>query len=430
MNNTLFRPSAGASALVSKYAGNGPRYTSYPTAPQLREDFDLESFLADCGASSKSCQSPLSLYVHVPFCRDICYYCACNKIVTRDCSASRRYLDAMHREIAMLAPLHGSSRPVRQMHWGGGTPTYLDHAELTELMHELASNFQLLDKGHREYSIELDPRTTGKGCIALLKGLGFNRISLGIQDFDPLVQKAVNRVQPLAMVRDLVEQIRRYGFRSLSFDLIYGLPHQDQYTMEATLAKVLALRPDRIACYNYAHLPERFSSQRAIDRLSLPSPQKKLAIQGLIADMLQAGGYRHIGLDHYVLPEDDLALAQQQGHLQRNFQGYSIQMADDLIGIGVSAISQIGDFYVQNARVLDEYYCLLLQDRLPLSRGYRLNREDKLRRHVIMELICNLYLDITDCEQLHNVEFWTHFAKEADTLGSCSLYPGGRGWQR
>jgi oxygen-independent coproporphyrinogen-3 oxidase len=408
-------------ALVNKYSGNGPRYTSYPTAPQFSDDFPMESYLNQPFSDPASARADLSLYVHVPFCRDICYYCACNKIVTREAGASRRYLDKLHLEIQLQAELHGSSRPIRQLHWGGGTPTYLDHAELTELMHDLASHFHLLDQGHREYSIEIDPRTTNGDNIALLKGLGFNRISLGIQDFDPLVQRAVNRVQPFAMVSKLVDQIRSHDFRSLSFDLIYGLPNQDRYTMEATLDRVLQLRPERIACYNYAHLPERFSSQRAIDRLSLPTAASKLAIQEQIAEKLQQGGYLHIGLDHYVLPDDDLALAQQQGRLQRNFQGYSVQLADDLLGLGVSAISQIGDYYVQNVRNLDEYYNILEEGRLPLNRGYVMNSEDKLRRHVIMELICNMYLDVADCNLLYDMDFNSHFSSELELLKSMAV---------
>jgi oxygen-independent coproporphyrinogen-3 oxidase len=418
MNNIMNTMHVADHALVNKYSGNGPRYTSYPTAPQFSDDFPMQSYLDQQSNSPATARSDLSLYVHVPFCQDICYYCACNKIVTREAGASRRYLEKLHREIELQAELHGSSRPIRQLHWGGGTPTYLDRAEMTELMHDLASHFHLLDQGHREYSIEIDPRTTNGDSIALLKGLGFNRISLGIQDFDPLVQQSVNRVQPFNMVSKLVDQIRQHDFRSLSFDLIYGLPNQDRHTMDATLDKVLQLRPERIACYNYAHLPERFSSQRAIDRMSLPSAATKLTIQEHIAAKLQQGGYLHIGLDHYVLPDDDLARAQQQGRLQRNFQGYSVQLADDLLGLGVSAISQVGDFYVQNARGLDEYYSMLGEDRLPLCRGYKMNSEDKLRRHVIMELICNLYLDVADCNLLHDIDFNSHFSSELEILKS------------
>ncbi|MEP5766590.1 MAG: oxygen-independent coproporphyrinogen III oxidase [Halieaceae bacterium] len=424
MERLVTRPGQIDQALVNKYSGNGPRYTSYPTAPQFSEEFAVDPYIADQTATRlrdvdslrAAGRDALSIYVHVPFCRDICYYCACNKVITRKPGAARRYLDALRQEIELQAQLHGDHRPVRQMHWGGGSPTYLDQAEMTELMHELASNFSLLDKGYREYSIELDPRTVAEGGIALLKGLGFNRVSLGIQDFDPLVQKSVNRIQPLGMVRKLVEQVRHFGFRSMSFDLIYGLPHQDRFTMEATLDKVIALRPDRIACYNYAHLPERFSSQRAIDRLSLPTAAEKLALQEQIAGQLQTAGYLHIGLDHYVLPDDDLAIAQQRGDLQRNFQGYSVSMAQDLVGLGVSSISQVGDYYVQNARTLDDYYALLAQGQLPVQRGYQISTEDKLRRHVIMALICNLQLDTSECKIPDEGDFWQHFASETVQL--------------
>jgi oxygen-independent coproporphyrinogen-3 oxidase len=413
MDRLVSAPSLQDSALVAKYAGSGPRYTSYPTAPQFRDDFDVASYLE---AVRRRDKGPLSLYVHIPFCQDICYYCACNKIVTRKPGTSRRYLEYLSREIAMQAELHGNQRPVRQMHWGGGSPTYLDNAEITELMHDLATRFKLLDSGLREYSIELDPRTTAPGALALMKGLGFNRVSLGIQDFDPLVQKAINRVQPLSMIRKMVDQIRHFDFRSMSFDLIYGLPHQDRYTMETTLEKVIALRPDRIACFNYAHLPDRFTSQRAIDRLTLPDAAQKLALQAQIAATLQDAGYHHIGLDHYVLPEDDLALAQSRGTLQRNFQGYSVQLADDLVGMGVSSISQVGDFYVQNARQLEHYYESLDRGELPIHRGYQTSAEDRLRRQVIMALICNLHLEIDQCEIPGDGDFWQHFAREAEAL--------------
>jgi oxygen-independent coproporphyrinogen-3 oxidase len=414
MDRLVAAPDAHDPALVRKYAGSGPRYTSYPTAPQFSDSFPVEDFITS--VRNRASQDPLSLYVHIPFCQDICYYCACNKVVTRQPGSARRYLDMLRVEIEQQSELHGSSRPIRQMHWGGGSPTYLDNAEVTELMHELATHFQLLSTGIREYSIELDPRTTAPGAVALMKGLGFNRVSLGIQDFDPLVQKAINRVQPLGMVRKLVEQIRHFDYRSISFDLIYGLPHQDRFTMDATLDKVIAMRPDRIACFNYAHLPQRFSSQRAIDRLTLPSPGEKLTLQAQIADKLNDAGYRHIGLDHYVLPTDDLAVAQTRGTLQRNFQGYSLHLADDLLGLGVSSISQIGDCYVQSTRQLDDYYRSLEKGELPIRRGYRLTREDKLRRHIIMELICNLHLDIAACELPEGDTFWQHFAAESGQL--------------
>jgi oxygen-independent coproporphyrinogen-3 oxidase len=402
--------------MAAKYACQGPRYTSYPTAPQLRLDFPLEQYCSWQRKDGAQRRAPLSLYVHLPFCRDICYYCACNKIVTRQRGAARTYLDHLQKEIAMQSELVGDRRPVTQMHWGGGTPTYLDNAEITELMHSLATHFRLLDKGYREYSIEVDPRAIGADTVALLKGVGFNRISLGIQDFDPLVQRSVNRIQPYEIVARLVQCIRSHDFRSLSFDLIYGLPHQDRVTMGETLSKVIALRPDRIACYNYAHLPERFLSQRAIDRLTLPQPEEKLLLAQLISHSLQEAGYLHIGMDHYVLPQDELAIAQREGRLQRNFQGYSLHMADDLLGLGVSAISQLGDFYVQNERDLPRYYALLEQERLAVTRGCRLTSEDRLRRHIIMTLISDLMLDIGDCNSQFGIDFRQRFWRELAAL--------------
>jgi len=398
--------------LAARYACEGPRYTSYPTAPQFRQDFPLDQYLTWQQREGDHKRAPLSLYLHLPFCKDICYYCGCNKIVTRKKGVARQYLDHLQREIEQQSRLVGGQRPITQMHWGGGTPTYLDNAQLTELMHILASHFRLLDKDYREYSIEIDPRTIDPGTIALLKGIGFNRISLGIQDFDPLVQQAVNRVQPYEVVAPLVDKIRSHHFRSLSFDLIYGLPNQDRSTMQETLRQVNSLRPDRIACYNYAHLPERFSSQRAIDRLNLPSPHEKLLLQQLISHRLQDAGYLHIGMDHYVLSHDELALAQQEGRLQRNFQGYSLLLADDLLGLGVSAISQMGDFYLQNERELNAYYARMDNGEHPASRGFRVSHEDKLRRYIIMSLICELKLEILECSRRFGIEFARTFHQE------------------
>ena len=402
--------------LAKKYASQGPRYTSYPTAPQFRQDFPLQDYRDWQATDGDHKRAPLSLYLHIPFCHDICYYCACNKIVTREKNVAQKYLARLQREIDLQSELVGDSRPITQMHWGGGTPTYLDHAQITELMHLLASHFKLLDKGYREYSIEIDPRTVDLSTIALLKGVGFNRISLGIQDFDPLVQKSVNRIQPYNQIAPLVDSIRAHDFRSLSFDLIYGLPHQDRHTMTETLRKVISLRPDRIACYNYAHLPERFLSQRAIDRLTLPEPNEKLLLHEIISHTLQDAGYQHIGMDHYVLPGDELAIAQVEGRLQRNFQGYSLQMADDLLGLGVSAISQIGDFYLQNERDIDSYYGLIDTGGLPITRGCKVSDDDKLRRHIIMSLISDLKLDIGECNRQFGIDFSRMFSRELEAL--------------
>tara|TARA_R110002049_G_scaffold49267_9_gene141176 strand:- start:2326 stop:3762 length:1437 start_codon:yes stop_codon:yes gene_type:complete len=403
-------------ALAEKYSCQGPRYTSYPTAPQFHEEFPRDQYTRWLCNNDERRNAPLSLYVHLPFCHDICYYCGCNKVVTREQHAVRNYLRRLKVEVEHQAFMVGSNRPVTQLHWGGGTPNYLDNAELTELMHVLASHFRLLDSGYREYSIEIDPRVTSFDTIALLKGLGFNRISLGIQDFDPQVQKAINRIQPYEQVAPLVENIRYNGFRSLSFDLIYGLPHQSSDTIGDTLEKVIALKPDRIACYNYAHMPQRFSSQRAIDRLALPSPDEKLLLQCIISQQLQDAGYLHIGMDHYVLPGDELAIAQREGRLQRNFQGYSLNIAEDMLGLGVSAISQLGDFYLQNERDLATYYEAIDQGKPTAYRGFKISREDKLRRFIIMSLICELKLDIAECNRCFGVDFHHRFRREIDRM--------------
>lgn len=420
-DNLICKPEANQAlqaevTLAAKYAAPGPRYTSYPTAAQFADDFAIQPYLDWVRHNTGQKTAPLSLYVHVPFCSNICYYCACNKIVTRDEGAAREYLSRLMTEIEHQSDLVGNNRPVTQMHWGGGTPTFLDNAELTELMHSLASHFRLLDKGYREYSIELDPRAVDKDSIALLKGLGFNRVSLGVQDLDPLVQKAINRIQPLRQIESLTESVRTHNFRSLNFDLIYGLPYQDCDSVAETLRRVIELAPDRIACYNYAHLPERFSSQRAIERLALPNPKEKLLLQRIISHRLQDAGYLHIGMDHYVLPTDELAVAQAEGRLQRNFQGYSLQLAEDLLGLGVSAISQLGDYYLQNARELDQYYSLLDSGRHPVNRGYRATGEDKLRRYIIMSLITELQLDMDECAERFGTDLSGHFHRELGEL--------------
>lgn len=402
-------------ALARKYACRGPRYTSYPAAPNFSDSFPRQRYL-DRQSSTDAGTRPLSLYIHVPFCDDICYYCACNKVVTRRPGVASDYLDRLEREIAMQSALFGERRVVTQMHWGGGTPTYLDSGEMTRLMHALSRHFTLQNSEDREYAIEIDPRTVDVASIALLKGLGFNRLSLGIQDFDPRVQRAINRIQTPAGVATLVDAIRAHGFRSLSFDLVYGLPLQDPDSMARSLAEVLWLRPDRIATYNYAHLPERFTPQRAIDRLTLPSPEAKLHMAELIARTLENAGYQHIGMDHFVLPHDELAQAQSRGRLQRNFQGYSLRLAEDILGLGVSAISQIGNFYLQNASQLDRYYGLVDDGELPLQRGYEMNAEDRLRRHVIMSLICDLHLSKTETTARFGIDFDSHFAAALDAL--------------
>jgi oxygen-independent coproporphyrinogen III oxidase len=408
---------AWSPALISKYDQAGPRYTSYPTALQFNEGFTETDYRTQT-ALLKNSIAPLSLYLHIPFCHDICYYCACNKIVTTKRQDARQYLDYLHQELALQGQLFSSHRKVTQLHWGGGTPTFLDAAEITELMHITSMYFSLLDDDSREYSIEIDPRTIKPDTIALLKGLGFNRLSLGVQDFDQQVQNAINRIQPVEMVRGITDAARRHHFKSISYDLIYGLPFQSVDTFERTLDEVIALSPDRIACYNYAHMPHRFTSQRAIDRLTLPSAAEKLLMLTSIAERLQIAGYVFIGMDHFVKPTDDLAIAQQRGKLQRNFQGYATCMAPDLVGIGMSSIGTIGDCHVQNHKVLKDYYQALDRGRLPVERGIVLTAEDKLRRYVIMQLICQFWLDFAEIKQLFGIDPRDHFADELKRLAA------------
>ena len=400
---------------LARYDVRSPRYTSYPTALQFRDDFTADDYTA-WWPNAASDITPLSLYVHIPFCRDICYYCGCNKIVTRCAEDARRYLNYLKKEIAMQAAVVGSKRPVLQLHFGGGTPTYFNGAELTELVYALASHFNLVNSGVREYSIEIDPRTVDRALLALLKGLNFNRISFGVQDFNEDVQRAINRIQPLSMVAELTESARAFGFDSINYDLIYGLPLQTPASFASTLRAVIALRPDRIALYNYAHLPERFSSQRALDRLPRPSATDKLTLLDLASDMLSEAGYLHIGMDHFVLPGDALALAQQQHVLERNFQGYSTSHAQDLVGLGVSAIGSTAYGYAQNAKELNTYYQLLDANRLPIVKGLRMSDDDRVRKFVIMQIICNLSLDFELLQQRLGLDFFDYFAAEQKTL--------------
>lgn len=414
MNSGSLAPVEWDRDLISKYDVQGPRYTSYPTALQFRNDFSIDEYRAlwQGGRSAAPNIAPLSLYVHLPFCENICYYCACNKIVTRKKEKTRDYLNHIETEIRLQSELVGRTRPVTQMHWGGGTPTFLNGAELTELMHSIASHFRLIDSESREYAIEIDPRTVDPALLALLKGLGFNRLSLGIQDFNPQVQQAINRVQSYEQVAQLMAAARRFSFKSVSFDLIYGLPHQSTATLQTTLNQVIALNPDRIALYNYAHLPDRFPTQRSIDRLALPTAQEKLAMLAQANGQLRDAGYLNIGMDHFVRPSDELALAQQRGQLQRNFQGYSTCMAQDLLGLGVSAITSTRDGFAQNTRDLQRYYAALNANQLPIERGLQLTDDDQVRKHVIMRLICNFELDLDDFAIRFGTTLQHYFAAE------------------
>lgn len=401
--------------LIRRYDTAGPRYTSYPTAVQFHEGFAAEHYRAQAEASNASGR-PLSLYVHIPFCDTVCYYCACNKVVTKDRGRARPYLDRLYREIGMQAALFDNSRPVEQLHLGGGTPTFISHEEMAELMATLASHFQLLDDDTGEYGIEIDPREVGGDTLALLRRLGFNRLSLGVQDFDPRVQRAVNRIQPASQTLHVLEEARQVGFRSISVDLIYGLPLQTPASFAVTVERMIEAGPDRISVFNYAHLPERFKPQRRINEQDLPSPADRLLIlQQTIAQLTEAG-YVYIGMDHFARPDDELAVAQREGTLYRNFQGYSTHAHCDVIGLGVTSIGMVQDCYAQNHHDLERYYARIDAGELAVFRGVELDADDRLRRDVITALICHFRLDFRDLESRHGIVFWDYFECELEAL--------------
>ncbi len=401
--------------LIRRYGGRGPRYTSYPTALQFGEDVG-EAQYRDNAMASNATGAPLSIYVHIPFCRSLCYYCGCNKIVTRNERRVARYLADLEREIEMQAELFAADRQVMQMHFGGGTPTYLDTPRLTQLIDKLDGAFSFGDNKQREFSIEIDPRTVDPGRMADIADLGFNRLSLGIQDFNPVVQLAVNRMQSFEEIAALMAAARGNGVRSISFDLIYGLPHQTRASFRDTLQHVIEMRPDRLAVYNYAHLPERFKGQRMIDADAIPSADEKLDILDLTIDRLTDAGYEYVGMDHFALPEDDLVIAQRDGTLQRNFQGYSTYGDCDLIGLGVSSIGSIGSMLAQNSPSTAEYQNTIEQGRLPIVRGIQLDNDDRLRAEVIQSLMCFDELDTARFGSEHEIEFDRYFAAEIERL--------------
>lgn len=401
--------------LIARHDGSGPRYTSYPTADRFTQGHAVPNYLN--ALHSRQAQRPgaaLSLYVHLPFCDTVCYYCACNKIATKDRGRADVYLDYLEREIALVRAEFDQQPEVSQLHFGGGTPTFLTNAQFERLMAILKKGFTF--KPDAELSIEVDPRRLHDGILALLARHGFNRMSLGVQDLDPVVQKAVNRIQPPELTQSVLEQGRALGYKSINLDLIYGLPHQSVKTMEATLVTVLGWRPDRIALYSYAHLPERFMPQRRIDVAMLPAPSEKLAMLKLAVTTLLDAGYVYIGMDHFALPGDELAVALDEGTLQRNFQGYSTQADCDLIALGVSAISRIGDVYAQNHRVLEDYYEALDQRMLPLSKSLVMTRDDQVRKAAIHDLLCQSVILIPDFEQQWGLSFADYFAADLAAL--------------
>lgn len=393
----------------------GPRYTSYPTADRFVEAFGTDDYLQALQQRKHGPRVlPLSVYVHLPFCASLCYFCACNKIVTRHPERADEYLDHLAREIELQVAQLGRGAAVSQLHLGGGTPTFLDDAALGRLMTMLRDNFTLAPDG--EYAIEIDPRTIDAARLANLKTLGFNRLSFGVQDFDPAVQRAVHRIQPAAQVFDLVAEARSIGFASINVDLIHGLPLQTADSFDRTLAQICTLRPDRIALYAYAHMPERFRPQRRIDAHDLPGSTTKIRMLSRSIATLKAEGYVYIGMDHFALPGDALAVAKRQGRLHRNFQGYSTQPDGDLLALGVSAIGRIGSTYSQNAKSLAEYYDLIEQRRLPVVRGLALSRDDVLRRAVIMALMCQGQINYESIALGHLVDFQSYFSKEIEAL--------------
>ena len=403
--------------LLRRFDVAGPRYTSYPTADRFVEAFtenDYQQALSQRRTGPSALSLPLSLYVHIPFCESLCYYCACNKIITKHHSRSADYLRYLAREIDLHVEHLGLGQPVTQLHLGGGTPTFLSDDELRELMGMLRRSFSMTPGG--EYSIEIDPRTVTGQRLETLAGLGFNRISFGVQDFDPEVQKAVHRIQPAEQVFELVAQARAIGFDSINVDLIYGLPKQTPESFDRTLAQINELRPDRIALYAYAHLPERFKPQRRIISSELPGAGSKVAMLARSLEALSEKGYVYIGMDHFALPNDALAVAKRQGRLHRNFQGYSTQPDCDLIALGVSAIGKVGATYSQNAKTLEEYQDLLDHGKLPVVRGLALNRDDLARRAVIMALMCQGQVLFESIELAWLVDFREYFAPELEQL--------------
>jgi len=417
-------------ALIRKHDVSGPRYTSYPTADRFVGAFGegtYKHWLARRDIADPS--QPVSLYVHLPFCSTICYYCACNKVVTRDRSKAARYVTYLEKEIALVGSALEGDHRISQMHWGGGTPTFLARDEMRALCN--AIDLQFDRSADCECSIEVDPRSVEPGMMAYLAELGFNRVSVGVQDFDPAVQEAVHRIQPESVTRRVIEEARAAGFRSVNLDLIYGLPKQTLASFNTTIDQVLALDPDRIALYSYAHLPHRFKPQRSMAAADLPSAETKLQILTLAIGRLTGAGYLYIGMDHFAKPGDELAVAQRHGRLQRNFQGYSTRPECDILGFGVSAIGRVGPTYSQNVKDLDGYYAALDGGHLPVAGGIVLTEDDLLRRAVIQALACQFRLSFESIERAWKVDFRSYFAHELRELkqleddGLVELQPGG-----
>lgn len=407
--------------LIQRYNRPGPRYTSYPTAVEfLPVDNDRPEHTA---YAERNPERPLSLYLHIPFCRHVCYYCGCNKIVTRNMDRAVPYLDFLKQEILakkkrLVPDSTGQLAPVEQLHLGGGTPTFLSDEQLSDLVGFLRQHFRFSTADTADFSIEIDPRELRPNTLTRLRELGFNRISYGVQDLNQRVQEAVNRVQPEAMIRDVMQQARALGFRSINMDLIYGLPHQTLESFDQTLTTIIELRPDRLSIFNYAHLPERFKPQRRIQADALPQADEKLAILGLCINRLSEAGYHYVGMDHFALPNDELALAQAEGKLHRNFQGYTTHGDCDLLGFGISSISQIGDHYLQNQVTEDTYKAALEGQQLPLYKHRKITINDKIRRYLIAELLCHLSVSFTQLDALFHIHSQDYLRDSLDQLAA------------
>ncbi|MCC7377688.1 MAG: oxygen-independent coproporphyrinogen III oxidase [Verrucomicrobiales bacterium] len=397
--------------LIRKYNVAGPRYTSYPPANRFTEEFSEAQAAEELDASNRVPRD-LSLYFHIPFCETLCWFCGCTTVITLNHQNGGTYVEHLEREIALVAPRLHAQRQAVQLHWGGGSPTFLAPDEIRRLGRAIHQHFHLADD--LEASVEIDPRRLQQDHVVALKEIGFNRASLGVQDFDPEVQLAVHRIQPKEMTAQVIQWIRDAGFRSLNIDLIYGLPHQTVDSFRRTLDIILELRPDRLAVFNYAHVPWMKPSQKIFEkRQALPSPAVKLDLLKLVVETLtDAGGYTCIGMDHFALPTDELATAQASRTLQRNFQGYSTRGGADICAFGMSAISQTEDAYWQNIKPLEEYYAAVTQGRLPVARGCRVNRDDQIRRAAIMEIMCNLGIDFATMDARLGINFASYFTTE------------------
>jgi oxygen-independent coproporphyrinogen-3 oxidase len=403
--------------LIEKYNKSGPRYTSYPTAVVFNEQFNSKDYINQAlESNSVNANQALSLYFHIPFCDTLCFYCACNKIATKKRGKADIYLDYLDKEMAMHSKLYNRERKIEQMHFGGGTPTFLTDVQFDRMMGLINKHFPLIQNKHRDYSIEIDPRSVDKNSIKKLAKHGFNRFSLGVQDTNIIVQKAVNRIQPLALVEDVIDACREVNARSISVDLIYGLPFQTLQSFSNTIDAIIKLSPDRLSVFNYAHMPNLFSPQKRIKEDDLPKAHEKLKILEMSIEKLTKAGYVYIGMDHFAKPDDELAIAQTNGKLQRNFQGYTTHAELDLVAMGVSSISSVNNSFSQNHKTLEEYYQSIDAGVIPIYRGYKLNNDDLIRKTVIQQLACHFSLDKQSIESQFGIEFDNYFENELQDI--------------